>query len=163
MSDVKLRINGRKIALLRHALERTQEEIAREAAMSPSYIALLETGKRLWVGPSILSRLAAALRVQPSELLMEQKSPKDPDAPRSDEEIIEEYLDQYPRLRAGFAALATRRPSFVRRTLEYMIATIQEEAEEAQDYALPYDATAPSPTRRRPTRRTGSGSRSNAG
>ena len=53
---------------MRRAKGFSQESLAWEAGVNRSYMAKVETGKT-WVGLEIICRLAAALEVEPAELL----------------------------------------------------------------------------------------------
>jgi transcriptional regulator with XRE-family HTH domain len=53
---------------LRHAKGLSQEGLAWEAGVNRSYMARIETGAT-WVGLEIIVKLAAALEVEPAELL----------------------------------------------------------------------------------------------
>jgi transcriptional regulator with XRE-family HTH domain len=64
------KILGRNVREARHRAGLSQEQLAFEAGMKRSYVSDLERGTR---NPSVkaIARLAAALKVSPSELLRE--------------------------------------------------------------------------------------------
>jgi transcriptional regulator with XRE-family HTH domain len=53
---------------LRHARELSQEELAYAADVNRTYMSKLESGTR-YVGLEVIGKLAAALQVEPAELL----------------------------------------------------------------------------------------------
>lgn len=67
-----VRLLGRNVRLERTRRGMSQEDLAHEAGMKRSYLSDLERGTR---NPTVraLGRLAAALGVQPSRLLEEEK------------------------------------------------------------------------------------------
>lgn len=70
MADKKLLIFGNSLRGLRLARGITQEVLAERAGLHPTYIGGIERGERN-LGLSNLLKLAAALDVQPSALLVD--------------------------------------------------------------------------------------------
>jgi transcriptional regulator with XRE-family HTH domain len=60
---------GLRLRRIREARGKSQEVIAGLAGITPSYLSLLESGKRALNGYSLIVALAKALDISPSELI----------------------------------------------------------------------------------------------
>lgn len=61
-------IDGHAVAAARHVLGLSQVAVAASAGVTQAYLSQIESGKRTRVGDAILTRLAAALDVDPDAL-----------------------------------------------------------------------------------------------
>jgi transcriptional regulator with XRE-family HTH domain len=104
----QLKVDGAKIKRLRLAADISQGKLARAASIDPAYISMIETGKRQWAGPAILTAIALALHTTPGDLLSESpiSTNRDEDDSTNSQDAIDEIarlLLQYEELRPIFA------------------------------------------------------------
>src|SRR4028118_1414433 len=88
------RINGKKVALLRRALSLTQGQLQEYSGVDRGLISNIERGVRVSVTFDTLNKLAAGLKVDPLDLLDTTGDIRP--VPKTDQDIIEDYLEQYP-------------------------------------------------------------------
>ncbi|NUT49570.1 MAG: helix-turn-helix domain-containing protein [Saccharothrix sp.] len=127
---------GRRVREIRSWRGMRQGVVAGLAGMTPSYLSMIESGKRPVRTRATLEALAAALRVSPAELTGRPYVPSDPDSSKAHANIhaVEDALTGW---RLGEEPVASRRPwEAVQEDLDLLNHKLRPDADYAAQSAL---------------------------